>query len=79
MEAVAVEEPQEPAPNPVEAEITVPYVAGSDGDFIRGVDVSSLLSLLNSGVVFRDADGNPLGDSVEAQGKAFMPSWPTRG
>ena len=72
VEAAAVEEPQEPAPDPVEAEITVPYVAGSDGDFIRGVDVSSLLSLLNSGVVFRDADGNPLGDSVEAQGKAFM-------
>lgn len=72
VEAAAVEEPQEPAPDPVEAEIAVPYVAGSDGDFIRGVDVSSLLSLLNSGVVFRDADGNPLGDSVEAQGKAFM-------
>lgn len=72
VEAAAVEEPQEPAPDPVEAEITVPYVAGSDGDFIRGVDVSSLLSLLNSGVVFRDADGNPLGNSVEAQGKAFM-------
>lgn len=72
VEVAAVEEPQEPAPDPVEAEITVPYVAGSDGDFIRGVDVSSLLSLLNSGVVFRDADGNPLGDSVEAQGKAFM-------
>lgn len=70
--AAAEPEPQEPAPDPVEAEITVPYVAGSDGDFIRGVDVSSLLSLLNSGVVFRDADGNPLGDSVESQGKAFM-------
>ncbi|WP_300364588.1 glycosyl hydrolase 53 family protein [uncultured Subdoligranulum sp.] len=72
VDAAAVEEPQEPAPDPVEAEITVPYVAGSDGDFIRGVDVSSLLSLLNSGVVFRDAEGNPLGDSVESQGKAFM-------
>lgn len=68
----AAETPDSPAPDPVEAEITVPYVAGSDGDFIRGVDVSSLLSLLNSGVVFRDADGNPLGDSVEAQGRAFM-------
>ena len=72
VDAAAEQEPQEPAPDPVEAEITVPYVAGSDGDFIRGVDVSSLLSLLNSGVVFRDTDGNPLGDSVESQGKAFM-------
>ena len=33
---------------------------------------TALLSLLNSGVVFRDTDGNPLGDSVESQGKAFM-------
>ena len=72
VDAAAEQEPQEPAPDPVEAEITVPYVAGSDGEFIRGVDVSSLLSLLNSGVVFRDAEGNPLGDSVESQGKAFM-------
>lgn len=74
VEAAAVEEPQEPAPDPVEAEITVPYVAGSDGDFIRGVDVSSLLSLLNSGVTFQDWDGSPLGtaDDVDSQGRAFM-------
>ena len=74
VEAAAVEEPQEPAPDPVKAEITVPYVAGSDGDFIRGVDVSSLLSLLNSGVTFQDWDGSPLGtaDDVDSQGRAFM-------
>lgn len=68
----AAETPDNPAPDPVQAEINVPYVAGSDGDFIRGVDVSSLLSLLNSGVTFRNWDGEPLGDTVDAQGAAFM-------
>lgn len=69
------EEPEEPAPTPVEGEITVPYVSGSeDENFIKGVDVSSLLSLLDSGVTFRDWDGNVLGstDNIESQGQAFM-------
>ncbi len=48
-------------PQKVEANICVPYVAGSESeDFIRGVDISSLLSLLDSGVVFHDFDGAPL-------------------
>lgn len=61
-------------PEPVSANIYVPYVAGSEGGFIRGVDVSSLLSILQSGAHYYDADGNMLGDSnnTDSQGKAFM-------
>jgi arabinogalactan endo-1,4-beta-galactosidase len=43
--------------DPVEAGITVQPVAGLPDDFISGVDVSSVLSLEESGVVFRDATG----------------------
>lgn len=77
---ITVTDPAE-QPEPVEAEIIVPYVTGSESDgFIKGVDVSSLLSLLRSGVTFHDWDGEPLGDndgdgtpdSVYAQGEAFM-------
>ncbi len=42
---------------PVEAGIHVDRVEGLPADFINGVDVSSVLSLEESGVVFRDADG----------------------
>ncbi len=42
---------------PVEAGIVVEKVVGMPADFINGVDVSSVLSLEESGVVFRDADG----------------------
>lgn len=42
------------------ATITVPKLPGTGGDFIRGADVSSLLSLLNSGVTFYDFEGNAL-------------------
>lgn len=73
--AAAPDEPETPTPTPVDADITVPYVAGSESeDFIKGVDVSSLLSLLNSGVTFQDWDGSPLGtaDDVDSQGRAFM-------
>lgn len=69
------DEPETPTPTPVDADITVPYVAGSESeDFIKGVDVSSLLSLLNSGVTFQDWDGSPLGtaDDVDSQGRSFM-------
>ncbi len=59
-------------PEPVEADIYVPYVKGTDGDFMRGVDVSSLLAVLNSGATFQDWDGKNLGDTVEAQGQGFM-------
>lgn len=45
------------ASGPVAAEITVPAVEGLAEDFALGVDVSSVLSLEASGVVFRDARG----------------------
>ncbi|WP_394194895.1 glycosyl hydrolase 53 family protein [Microbacterium foliorum] len=44
---------------PVDATITVPRVENLLADFIGGVDVSSVLSLEESGVVFRDAQGTP--------------------
>lgn len=44
---------------PVEAGITVPRVDGMGADWINGVDVSTVLSLEEPGVVFRDDDGNP--------------------
>jgi len=47
------------ADEPVEAGITVPRVEGLASDFSLGVDVSSVLSLEESGVVFRDDDGAP--------------------
>src|SRR5690625_7506131 len=46
-------------PEPVEAGITVPRVEGMGEDWIHGVDVSTVLSLEESGVVFRDFDGQP--------------------
>lgn len=48
-----------PADEPVEAGITVPRVEGLASDFALGVDVSSVLSLEESGVIFRDDDGAP--------------------
>lgn len=47
------------AEGPVPAGITVPKVENLPADFINGVDVSSVLSLEESGVVFRDDAGNP--------------------
>ncbi|MDD7963403.1 glycosyl hydrolase 53 family protein [Microbacterium thalli] len=44
---------------PVEAEISVPRVENLSAEFIGGVDVSSVLSLEESGVVFRDDSGAP--------------------
>ncbi|HAS32076.1 MAG TPA: arabinogalactan endo-1,4-beta-galactosidase, partial [Microbacterium sp.] len=45
------------ADEPVEAGITVPVVEGLSADFMNGVDASSILSLEESGVTFRDFDG----------------------
>ena len=47
------------ADGPVEAGITVAKVENLPADFINGVDVSSVLSLEESGVVFRDEAGEP--------------------
>ena len=55
----AVASASDPASAPVDAEITVPRVENLSEDFIGGVDVSSVLSLEESGVVFRDQDGEP--------------------
>ncbi|MWV48016.1 arabinogalactan endo-1,4-beta-galactosidase [Rathayibacter sp. VKM Ac-2803] len=46
-----------PLDGPVDAGIFVDRVEGLSPDFIKGADVSSLLSIEESGVVFRDADG----------------------
>ncbi|MDE0573907.1 glycosyl hydrolase 53 family protein [Demequina sp. B12] len=43
--------------SPVDAGITVPKVEGMGENWINGVDVSSVLSLEESGVVFRDDSG----------------------
>lgn len=42
---------------PVESGISIDPVEGLSEDFIHGVDVSSVLALEESGVVFRDFDG----------------------
>lgn len=44
---------------PVEAGVVVQKVDGLSADFMRGVDVSSVLSEEASGVVFRDSTGAP--------------------
>lgn len=50
-------------PYPQEAKtISVERVA-LDNDFITGADLSSYVSLKESGVVFKDSEGNPLSDS----------------
>lgn len=47
---------------PVEAEVYVEKVENLPDDFIGGLDVSSYVSLKNSGVKFYDFDGNELDD-----------------
>ena len=47
------------AADPVPAGITVAKVENLPADFINGMDVSSAIALEESGVVFRDAAGNP--------------------
>ena len=44
------------------AEINVEKINGLSKDFIKGVDVSSYVSLKDSGAVFRDWDGNVIDD-----------------
>ncbi|GAA1830563.1 glycosyl hydrolase 53 family protein [Agromyces salentinus] len=57
--AWAADGPGEAGDGPVEAGIFVPKVEGLSPDFVNGVDVSTVLSLEESGVVFRDAAGQP--------------------
>lgn len=46
----------------VAADISVKKISGLSDDFITGADVSSYLSLVNSGACFYDADGSKLSD-----------------
>lgn len=48
--------------NRVEAGIIVNKIDGMTDDFIRGVDVSSYVSVIDSGASFYDFDGNKLSD-----------------
>lgn len=45
-----------------QSELYVKPVAGLADDFMRGADVSSYLAQKQSGVVYKDFDGNPLSD-----------------
>ncbi|WP_231710846.1 glycosyl hydrolase 53 family protein [Gracilibacillus suaedae] len=54
---VSLEESDEKAPEPVEADIFVERVDGLNEDFIKGVDVSSILALEDSGVRFYNEAG----------------------
>ncbi|MFE5407900.1 glycosyl hydrolase 53 family protein [Microbacterium sp. NPDC056569] len=51
--------PAAAADGPADAGITVPKVENLPADFLSGVDVSSAIALEESGVVFRDAAGQP--------------------
>ncbi|MFC5060412.1 glycosyl hydrolase 53 family protein [Saccharothrix xinjiangensis] len=51
--------PATAADGPVEAGIVVRKVENLPADFVNGVDVSSVVALEDSGVVFRDAAGRP--------------------
>ena len=59
---------EDPSENPddentaVDADIYVEKVAGANGDFITGADLSSYVAEKNSGVKFYDYDGNELDD-----------------
>lgn len=46
-----------------ESELYVEPVTGIDDSFIRGVDISSYVSLIESGAVFRDYEGKPVDEA----------------
>lgn len=46
--------------NMADGTVNVKKVEGIGSDFIRGVDISTYASLMDSGVVFKDWDGNPV-------------------
>lgn len=59
---------------PVQADIFVQKVDGLSADFIKGVDVSSVIALEKSGVVFRDEQGAPkdLFESLKEAGVNYV-------
>ena len=60
-ETLLLEEGEKTMPTePVEADIYVEKIIGLDPDFIRGVDVSSYIAQIDSGVVYHDFEGNAL-------------------
>ena len=61
-DVVLHQEETEEVPDPVEAEIYVERVENLSDDFIGGVDVSSYVSLENSGVKYYDFAGKELDD-----------------
>ncbi len=71
------EEADPEQPDPVSSSIYVPYVAGSDSDdFIRGADISSVLSILKSkeqnGTYFKDWEGNDITGTIDEQGEKLF-------
>ncbi len=48
---------------PWESDLYVEPVTGIDNDFIRGVDISSYLSVVESGAAFKDFEGNTVDDA----------------
>lgn len=58
--ADAIEEENNSDPIVEDAPITIEKVKNLSSDFIMGADISSMISELDSGVVYRDYDGNEL-------------------
>ena len=58
--ADAIEEENNSDPIVEDAPITIEKVKNLSSDFIMGADISSMISELDSGVVYRDYDGNAL-------------------
>lgn len=56
----AIEEENNSDPIVEDAPITIEKVKNLSSDFIMGADISSMISELDSGVVYRDYDGNAL-------------------
>lgn len=57
LKAFKTEEDVEEVPVPEQADLFVDYVKGISDDFIKGMDVSSVIALEESGVKFYDRDG----------------------
>lgn len=55
--------PDYSAAEPWDSDLYVEPVTGIDNDFMRGVDISSYLSIKESGAVFRDFEGNEVDDA----------------
>jgi arabinogalactan endo-1,4-beta-galactosidase len=63
IDSFVIEPTDEEVVDAVESDLYVEKVSGIDDDFIEGVDVSSYISEINSGVKYYDYDGNELDDA----------------